>query len=111
LDWAQVSFLLTGDLEAKGEGYLLRSDRHLLADVLKVSHHGSAASSTDDFLAAVAPSYAVISVSEENNFGHPNPSVLDRLDQRRDLEVLRTDEQGTVEFTTDGHRLWIRTDR
>jgi competence protein ComEC len=72
--------------------------------VLKVGHHGSAASSSKQFLEALAPAYAVISVGGENRFGHPDPDVLERLEG---IQILRTDQQGTVEFTTDGLQLWL----
>jgi len=61
-------------------------------------------------LAAVTPRYAVISVGADNHFGHPAPAVLGRLG-KRGATIVRTDEQGTVEFATDGRRLWLRTER
>ncbi len=109
LEWGQARFLLTGDLEAEGEEWLLRSGLPLAADVLKVGHHGSGGSSTAGFLAAVRPRYAVISVGADNRFGHPDRAVLERLAQLGGVTVLRTDEQGTIEFITDGRRLWVRT--
>jgi competence protein ComEC len=59
----------------------------------------------------VDPSYAVISVGADNRFNHPAPEVLSRLGQGGEVTILRTDEQGTVEFVTDGRQLWIRTER
>jgi len=111
LVWEDAEFLLTGDIEAEAEGLLVDSNQPLQADVLKVAHHGSGGSSTVEFLSAVHPRYAVLSVGADNRFGHPHPAVLDRLADIQDLRVLRTDEQGTVEFVTDGHRLWLTTDR
>jgi competence protein ComEC len=111
LVWGQASFLLTGDIEAEAEHLLLDSGQHLPSGVLKVAHHGSGGSSTAEFLDAVNPLYAVISVGADNRFGHPQEAVLDRLAQMGDVEVLRTDEQGTVKFATDGHRLWVQTER
>ena len=110
LVWGSASFLLTGDIEAEGEEVLLRSGQPLAATVLKAAHHGSGGSSTAEFLAAVAPAYAVISVGADNRFGHPHPVVLERLRQLG-ATILRTDEQGTVEFITDGQQLWVRTER
>ncbi len=110
LEWGAISFLLTGDIEAEAERQLLGTGGSLRSNVLKVAHHCSAGSSTVEFLAAAAPSVAVISVGAENTVGHPRPEVLDRLAQQG-VKVLRTDEQGTVEFTTDGRRLWVRTER
>ena len=57
------------------------------------------------------PAYAVISVGAENRFGHPQEAALDRLAHLGEVEILRTDEQGTVEFVTDGQRLWVQTER
>jgi len=111
LVWAQTEFLLTGDVEAEAEQLLLASGQPLAADVLKVAHHGSGGSSTAEFLQAVDPDYAVISVGADNRFGHPGQAVLDRLADFGDITTLRTDEQGTIEFVTDGQRLWVRPDR
>jgi competence protein ComEC len=108
LVWKEASFLLTGDIEAEAEHLLVRSGQPLEADVLKVAHHGSGGSSTAEFLVAVNPQFAVISVGADNRFGHPNEAVLDRLGN---VTILRTDEQGTIEFVTDGQRLWVRPER
>jgi competence protein ComEC len=111
LAWGKASFLLTGDIEAEAEQRLLESGQPLRATVLKVAHHGSGGSSTAGFLGAAAPRYAVISVGAGNRFGHPQEAVLDRLAALGDVTVLRTDRVGTVEFVTDGQRLWVRTER
>jgi competence protein ComEC len=76
--------------------------------VLKVAHHGSCTSTTEEFLEAVDPEIAVISVGEENRFGHPCPEVLGRL---ADLPTYRTDEHGTVEVVSDGTRVWVEAER
>jgi competence protein ComEC len=111
LVWGQASFLFTADIETEAEHLLLGAGQPLPAGVLKVAHHGSGGSSTAEFLDAVDPAYAVISVGAENRFGHPQEAVLDRLTRTGEVEILRTDEQGTVEFVTDGQRLWVRTER
>ncbi|MEX0786985.1 MAG: DNA internalization-related competence protein ComEC/Rec2 [Dehalococcoidia bacterium] len=108
LEWRDASFLLTGDIEASGEQALLRSGFDLGATVLKVPHHGSRTSSSTSFLSAVRPAIAVVSVGEDNPFGHPSPAVLDRLDGTL---VLRTDEHGTVRLSTNGEKLWVETER
>ena len=82
----------------------------LTADVLKVAHHGSGGSSTAEFLRQVDPSFAAISVGAENLAGHPAQEVLDRLMQESGVTVLRTDEEGTIEFITDGRQVWVRTE-
>jgi competence protein ComEC len=59
----------------------------------------------------VNPQLAVISVGADNRFGHPTPEVIDRLEEKLGSEnIYRTDEQGTIEFITDGERLWVRVD-
>ena len=79
--------------------------------VLKVSHHGSKTSTTLQFLAAVDPEVAVISVGAGNPFGHPSPEVLARLaDRLGEGNVYRTDDDGTIEFITDGENLWARSE-
>ena len=77
--------------------------------MLKVAHHGSETSTTPEFLAAVDPGVAVISVGEDDPYRHPSDEVMERLEQRFSAEnIFRTDEQGTIEFITDGERLWVR---
>jgi competence protein ComEC len=110
LTMGQASFLLTGDTEAKGEGWMLASRRPVHSAVLKVSHHGSGNATTTPFLEVVRPQLAVISVGAGNRFGHPAPEVLERL-EKAGVQVLRTDQQGTIEITTDGEGLWLRTER
>lgn len=111
LRWRQMSFLLAGDVEQEAEQVLLQSGQELQADVLKVAHHGSDNSSTAEFLAAVRPSVAVISVGAGNRAGHPASSVLERLSQLGGVTILRTDEVGTVALVTDGQRLWVQAER
>ena len=108
LTYHDVAFLLPGDIEAVVERKLVRSGTYLRSTVLKVPHHGSKTSSCRDFLQAVDPQVAVISVGQDNDFGHPSDDVLERLEGAL---VYRTDENGTVTITSDGHRLWIETER
>jgi competence protein ComEC len=108
LVWREASFLLASDVSTRAEHLIQQSDQLLAADVLKVAHHGSEGSSSAEFLTAVNPSYAVISVGADNPFGHPGQAILERLGN---VTLLRTDQQGTVELITDGHRLWVRTQR
>ncbi|MFB0545793.1 MAG: DNA internalization-related competence protein ComEC/Rec2, partial [Anaerolineae bacterium] len=107
LVYGKASFLLTGDLEEEGERDLLASDQQLSGTVLKVSHHGAKAGTTGVFLQAVQPQLAIISVGQQNRFGHPAAETLKRL---AGIETLRTDEQGSVKVVTDGERYWIETE-
>jgi competence protein ComEC len=108
LVYGEVSFLLTGDLGFAGERSLLRSGANVGATVLKVGHHGSDGSSSREFVEAVSPIIAVISVGAENTFGHPSPSTRIQL---AGIPVLRTDVNGRVVFKTDGRGLWVSTGR
>ena len=103
----QLSFLLPGDVEAGVEEGLLTHGSQLRATVLKAPHHGSHTSSSEPFLEAVDPQVAVISVGADNRFGHPAAAVLSRYAEHN-IPVMRTDELGTIEFITDGKRLWVR---
>ncbi len=106
-----ISFLLTGDLGTTGEQRLIDERIPLKSTVLKVGHHGSTTSTGADFLRAVAPRAAVISVGQGNRFGHPNPEVVQKLERIMGTErIYRTDHHGTIEFITDGTRLWVVTD-
>ncbi len=112
LIYGEVSFLLTGDVFAAGERAMLASGVNLDSDVLKVPHHGSGTSSTAEFLSAVSPGVAVISVGAENRFGHPDKDVVKRLREFVGEDGLyMTSERGTVEFVTDGKTLWVQTER
>jgi competence protein ComEC len=112
LETGEVSFLLTADIMREAEFELVARRANLTSTVLKVAHHGSATSTTKEFLAVVNPRLAVISVGKENPFGHPSSEVIDRLKENLGQEnIYRTDEDGTIEFITDGERLWVRAGR
>ena len=102
----EAAFLLTADIGAEGEAYLMSNHADLRAPVLKVAHHGSAASTSAAFLAAVQPLTAVISVGEDNGYGLPSAETLARLDGR---PVFRTDQDGTVVLTSDCNTYSITT--
>ena len=108
LTYGEVAFMLTGDVEARVERALVRSGVYLHSTVLKAGHHGSKSSSIQAFLDAVDPQVAVIPVGEGNDFGHPAGEVLARLEG---MLVYRTDERGAVTISSDGHKLWIETER
>ena len=107
LDTGRVNFLFTGDIEREAEFRIIAGGSELDCTVLKVGHSGSATSTSDDFLAAASPQLAVISVGE-NPYGHPHDEVVAKLEENLGEEnVFRTDEQGTIEFITDGEELWV----
>jgi len=112
LEMGKMSLLITGDIMWQREMELIAGRSDLSGTVLKVAHHGSATSTTDEFLARVDPLLAVISVAEGNSFGHPSVEVMDRLQQRLDIDnIFRTDKYGTIEIITDGERLWVKHDK
>ena len=96
LDYGEVSFLFTGDIEAKTERMLSIVEREAIdVDVLKAAHHGSKTSSIAEFLKAVSPDAAIISVGRNNRYGHPSSEVIDRF-QEFGIPVHRTDISGAV---------------
>jgi len=108
----RVSFLLTGDIEEPAEAALISRRADLAATVLKAAHHGSSSSTGDAFLALVHPQVAVISVGKDNAYAQPSELVTARLEaQVGAASLYRTDRDGTVEFITDGERLWVKTRR
>ncbi len=107
LDYGEISLLLMGDAEQATEEALLAAGQPLQADVLKVAHHGSGGGTSAAFLAAVQPQLAVIQVGADNRFGHPHPDTLTRL---APAQVLRTDQDGRIEVTSDGRRLWVEAE-
>ena len=112
LSYGEISFLLTGDIEAEAERYLARTATSLQSDVLKAGHHGSKSSTTAAFLRAVKPRWAVISAGADNQYGHPHAEVVSRLeDVVGRANVFSTATQGTIHFITDGQRLWVETER
>jgi competence protein ComEC len=104
LTYAGHTALLAGDIHKRMEKMLVEDaedhDRPLHVDLLKVAHHGSNTSSSDEFLDAVRPDYAVISAGIRNPFHHPRPEVIDRLAQHR-AKTYRTDMFGPVTFYMD----------
>ena len=102
-DYGNCSILLTGDAEAEEEELLLSlvPAEKLQVDFLKVAHHGSSGSSTEPFLKAVSPRWAVISCGTGNSFSHPHEELLNRLRQEN-IEFYRTDLYGSLKFFCDG---------
>ena len=104
------SILLTGDVEKKAERELTAAREDLKADVVKVPHHGSKTSSTEPFVAATKPRFAIISVGQDSIFGHPHAEVVERW-KASGAEVLTTGKCGTITVTTDGTDLSLQAFR
>jgi len=97
LDFGENSFLFTGDFPIEKEELLLNQKEDIEADVLKVSHHGSAYASGEKFLEKVHPRDAIISVGKNNRYNHPAKEVLERL-KKIGARIMRTDENGDIEY-------------
>lgn len=104
----KASFLFTSDISQQAETALAARRALPAATVLKVAHHGSDTATSAAFLAVSRPQVAAISVGADNRFGHPKPEVLGGLEISVGYEnIWRTDQSGTIEFITDGERLWV----
>ncbi|MCH7828191.1 MAG: ComEC family DNA internalization-related competence protein, partial [Bacteroidetes bacterium] len=100
--YGNSSILFTGDIENKGEKYYAKYYKDFLkSDILKVPHHGSKTSSTENFIDYIKPLYSLISVGNYNKYHHPSISVLNRL-QRYNSKLFRTDKEGAILFQSDG---------
>lgn len=105
LVYKDEKFLFTGDAEIPVEEELLNKNRDIQADVLKAGHHGSTSSSSEAFVRAVNPKFAVIEVGKDNSFGHPSLRTL-ALFERLKIPVFQTDLSDTITFLSDGERVW-----
>jgi competence protein ComEC len=108
LQYRRRSFFLTGDMESPIEDRLVMEGALQRTDVLKVGHHGSRTSSTEPFLDALRPDFALISDGVDNLFHHPHQQVLDRLAAHH-AEIFRTDKQGLISVRTDGQHILVET--
>jgi competence protein ComEC len=110
LSYGETAILLTGDIEKEAEDTLVKSGINLRAEVLKIPHHGSKTSSTERFIDAVQPSFAIVSVGERSRFGHPHAMVLERY-QKRKVKLLQTGREGMIAVESDGVRLAVKAYR
>lgn len=108
ISYKNARFLFTGDVENEIEDSILLSGRDIRSNVLKVAHHGSAYSTGRDFIEAVAPSIAIVSVGR-NTYGHPDTKgTLKRLEEAS-ARIFRTDQDGAVIVTTNGNEICVNT--
>jgi len=108
--YGNTSFLFAGDAETKSENEILAKGFNVHAEVLKVGHHGSTSSTSDNFLKAVSPEYAVIEVGKGNDYGHPHQETLDKLNTAK-VKIYRTDLNGNITFTSDGNKITVETEK
>lgn len=112
LDYGETSFLFTGDAEKESEEEILASAfrRQLQADVLKLGHHGSSTSTTQEWLNAVSPDMAVALMGADNDYGHPHRETLQKL-QKAGIKLYRSDLNGTVVMGSDGKTLTVAAEK
>ncbi len=110
ISFGSTAFLTVGDAEVLSESEVLAKKFDVKSDVLKVGHHGSSTSSSERFLNAVNPQYAVISCGAQNSYGHPHAKTIKALESLRGLKkYFRTDKDKTVIFKSDGHNISYTT--
>jgi competence protein ComEC len=100
------SFLFTGDISQTAEKEIIEKTIYIDSDVLKVCHHGSRYSSSEEFFKKVSPELAVISVGKNNSYGHPTQEVLENLN-KYGIKILRTDEVRDIKIISDGEKIKI----
>jgi competence protein ComEC len=106
--WRDASIVLTGDIGWEAEREIAPLFPPSALRVVKVPHHGSRSSSSRDFVRALAPRLAVVSVGRANTFGHPAPAVLE-VYRDAGAHLFRTDQDGAITVETDGYSLEVRT--
>ena len=99
-------FLFMGDSEKDKEKDILNKYNLSNIDVLKVGHHGSKTSSSENFINEINPKYSIISVGKNNRYGHPNKGVLNNL---KESKIYRTDQNGSIMFKITNNKLKIET--
>ena len=104
VSFGKMDVIMTGDAESSVEKEILSLGENIDAEILKVGHHGSNTSNTKKFLDTISPDYALISAELGNSYEHPTKTVMERLEER-DIEVYRTDENGTVVATITSDRV------
>ncbi len=107
ISFGSLRFLFTGDIEKEGEDAVIKTGKDIRADVLKVPHHGSRTSSTEDFIKSVNPKIAVMSVGYANPFGLPNKDIVKRYEEAG-VKILRTDLMGAITIETNGKEKIIK---
>ncbi len=110
ISYGDFSILLTGDIGQEVMQSLLDQDLITDTTIVKVPHHGSKGSLLPQFYQRLKARYAIISVGQDNQFGHPHPTVLTIL-EKANLKILRTDQQGAIIILSDGRSMQIKPTR
>jgi competence protein ComEC len=108
LSFGKNTFLFTGDAPIRSEEDMIATGQDIQADVLKVGHHGARTSTSQSFLTAVKPKYAIISVGQGNRYGHPTEEVLNRLKQNG-VQIYRTDQMKTILAVANGNAIHFQS--
>ncbi len=104
--YGEIEFLLSGDAPSSIENYLVETfGVQLKSEVLKLGHHGSKTSSSENFLTAVSPLFTVVSSGRDNSYGHPAKEVVERVNELS-IPLVNTAEEGRITFQTDGVSVW-----
>ena len=106
ISYGDFSCILSGDAEISEEYSILRNNEDISADLYVVGHHGSADSSNGEYVRAIGPKYAFLSVGKNNPYGHPNPVIMNTF-MENNIQLFRTDQQGEITVTSDGHSISI----
>jgi competence protein ComEC len=112
LAWNEISFIFMADTTAETELELISGRADICCSVIKIGHHGSNTSTCHEFLSVAKPCAAVISAGKDNPYGHPDKEVVLRiLEFTGEDNLFITSEHGTVEFITDGNKLWVHAEK
>lgn len=103
-----IDIIITGDADKEVEENIIKSNKNISAEILKLGHHGSYTSTSNEFLNKVNPLYAIISCGKNNSYGHPHDSTLDKLNN---INYYRTDEVGTIIFSIKDNNIEIISEK
>lgn len=107
ISYGQNSFMFTGDAETLVEKEILSENKNLKADVLKLGHHGSHSSTSEEFLKAVDPSIAIVSCAKDNKYGHPHKETMSNL-KKAGVTVYETFRDGDITISSNGKKLDVK---
>ena len=104
LNWQGRKLLFMGDANIKSEEYILENYDIRDITILKVGHHGSSTSSSEEFIESVSPTYALISAGVDNKFNHPHEEIIERLEENGSI-IFNTQEDGMVMFDFTNNKI------
>lgn len=107
ISYGKNTFMFTGDAETLVEQEVLKENKNLKADILKLGHHGSHSSTSEGFLKAVDPSIAIVSCGKDNKYGHPHKETMSIL-KKYDVTVYETFRDGDITITSNGEKLDVK---